>query len=120
MKVKERKMRCRVKILEATSNGDSDQKPQTVCTLIMSIGTEWFGVTEKHVTSIPARPNWQEIKISQLRQEQKSLRRQFKAAKEEERTALSELGEILRRRLITLSQAEWHQRKGPKAQGIQF
>ena len=42
----------------------------------------------------------------------KSLRRHFKAAEGEERTALSELTNILRKRLITLRRAEWHRRKG--------
>lgn len=84
------------KILEATSKGDVDHKLQTVCTLIMSIGVERFGVTEKPVTSNPVRPNRQELTISQLRQELKSLKRQFNVAKEEERTALTERREILR------------------------
>ncbi|XP_070689483.1 uncharacterized protein [Pempheris klunzingeri] len=47
-----------------------------------------------------------------LRQELKSLRCQFKAAKEEERPALSELTNIVRKKLITLRRAEWHRRKG--------
>ncbi|TWW68228.1 hypothetical protein D4764_19G0000260 [Takifugu flavidus] len=59
-----------------------------------------------------ARPNRWELKISQLRQELKTLKRQFRAAREEERDALSELRQILRRKLITLRRAEWHRRKG--------
>lgn len=68
------------KILEATSKDDVDHKLQTMCTLIMSIGVERFGVTEKPVTSNPVRPNRQEL-ISQLRQELKSFKRQVQCGK---------------------------------------
>lgn len=79
-----------------------------MCTLIMTIGTERFGVTERRASSKPARPNQREHKINQLRQELKTLKRQFGAAKEEERIALSGFRGILRRELITLRRAEWH------------
>lgn len=54
--------------------------------------------------------NWRQVKISHLRQKLKSLRRQFKMAKEEDRSALSELTNI-RKRLISL-RVEWHRRNG--------
>lgn len=98
--------------METSSKGGADHKLQTMCTLIMSIGTERFGVTERYGTSKPVRPNRQEHTINQLRQELKTLKRQFRAAKEEERIALNELREISRRKLITLRRAEWHRRKG--------
>lgn len=63
------------KVLETSSKGDADHKLHTMFTLIISIGAEWFGVTERPVTSKPVRPNRQEHKISQLRQELKTLKR---------------------------------------------
>ncbi|XDV27663.1 hypothetical protein PO909_031163 [Leuciscus waleckii] len=100
------------KCLESISKGSVDQKLQTMCTIIMNMGAERFGVEERRGDSNPAKLNRREAKISQLRQELKSLRRQFKMAKEEERTALSELTNIIRKRLISLRRAERHRRKG--------
>jgi len=51
------------------------------------------------------------IKIHQLRQELKSLRRRFKVAREEDRGPLVELCIILRKKLVTLRRVEWHRRK---------
>ncbi|XP_062872774.1 uncharacterized protein LOC134334411 [Trichomycterus rosablanca] len=99
------------KILE-TVKGDVDHKLQAMCTLITSIGAERFGVTERPASRQTSRPNRRELKISHLRQELKILKRQFRAANEEERGALSELRQILRSKLITLGRAEWHRRKG--------
>lgn len=78
----------------------------------MSIGAKRFGVEPKRGASNPAKLNRREVKIGQLRQELKSLRCQFKAAKEEERPALSELTNIIRKKLIMLRRAERHRRKG--------
>lgn len=100
------------KILETISKGNVDQKLQTMCSLIMNIGAERFGEEQKRGASNPAKLNRREVKIGQLRQELKSLRRQYKAATEEERTALSELTNITRNKLITLRRAEWHRRSG--------
>ncbi|KAK0152038.1 hypothetical protein N1851_006609 [Merluccius polli] len=100
------------KCLESISKGSVDQKLQTMCTIIMKMGAERFGVEERRGDSNPAKLHQREAKISQLRQELKSLRRQFKLAKEEERTALSELTNIIRKRLISLRRAERHRRKG--------
>ncbi|RXN22987.1 reverse transcriptase [Labeo rohita] len=99
------------KCLESISKGSVDQKLQTMCTIILNMGAERFGVEERR-DSNPAKLNRREAKISQLRQELKSLRCQFKMAKEEERTALSELTNIIRKRLISLRRAEWHRRRG--------
>ncbi len=87
-------------ILEITSKGNADQKLQTMCTLIMSIGSERFGATKERGASNPVRPNQWELKISQLRQELKSLKRQNKWAEEDEKTALSELTEMITKMLI--------------------
>lgn len=100
------------KIMETTVKGNVDHKLQAMCTFITTIGAERFGVTERPVRKESARPNRREHKISQLSQELKTLKRQFRAASEEHRDALSELRQILRRKLITLRRAEWHRGKG--------
>lgn len=65
------------KSLEAISKGTADQKLQTTCFLIMSIGVECFGVELMQGVSNPAKLNRREVKMGQLRQELKSLKRQF-------------------------------------------
>ena len=53
-------------------------------------------------TKTPYMNNRRAEKISQLRQELRVLKRQYKVAREEERDALSELRGILRKKLTTL------------------
>lgn len=107
------------KIME-TVKGDVDDKLQVMCTLITTIGADRFGVTGRRENRQAARPNWRELNVCWLRQELKALKCQFRAAKEEERGALSELRQILRRKLITLG--EWNgtegEGEGQEAQGI--
>lgn len=100
------------KIMETAVKGDVDHKLQAMCTLITTLGAERFGVTAGPGCRQVERPNRRELKICHLRQELKTLKRQFRAAKKEERDALSELRHILRTKLITLRRAEWHRRKG--------
>lgn len=100
------------KCLESISKGSVDQKLPIMCTIIMNMGAERFGIEERRRVSNPAKPNRREAKISQLRQELKSPRRQFRMAKEEERNALAELTNIIRKRLMSLRRAEQNRRKG--------
>lgn len=79
-----------------------------MCSHIMNIVAERFRVEQKQGAKNPTKLNRQEVKISQLRQDLKSFRRQFKAAKEKERPALSEFTNIARKKLITLRRAKWH------------
>lgn len=91
------------KCLESISKGSVDQKLQTMCTIIINMGAQWFGVEERG-DSKPEKLNRRESKISQLRQELNFLRCQLKMTKKEERTALSDLTNILRKRLISLKE----------------
>ncbi len=56
--------------------------------------------------------NRRATKIHQLRQELRTLKKQFKRAAEEEKQPLEELHNILRKKLTTLRRAEWHRRRG--------
>lgn len=88
-----------------------DQQLQTMCTFIICIGAERFGIKQpKAKTTV--RPNRRENKISAFRRDLKSLKQRFKKASEEEKPALAELRDILRKKLISLHRAEWHSRKG--------
>lgn len=99
-------------ILESAAKGDTDGKLKTMATIIISLAVERFGTVEKLGTKTPYMNNRRAEKISQLRQELRVLKRQYKVAREEERDALSELRGILRKKLTTLRRAEWHRRRG--------
>ncbi|XP_061896860.1 uncharacterized protein LOC133645950 [Entelurus aequoreus] len=80
-------------------------------TIIVSNGAEWFGVEEDKPISSNYTMNRRAEQIHQLRQELRSLARQYKAASEEEKAPLAELRNIIRKKLTTLRRAEWHRRR---------
>lgn len=98
-------------ILEAIAKGEADRRLQTMTTIIISLAAERFGLEEKRTAKLPYTMNNRASKIHQLRQELKSLRRQYKEAREEERGPLEELCSIIRKKLTTLRRAEWHRRR---------
>lgn len=98
-------------ILEATMKGGADRKLQTMATVVISIATERFGSVEKRVATNQYSKNRRAEKISQLRQELRVLKRQFKGASEDEKPGLAELRSVLRKKLLTLRRAEWHRRR---------
>ncbi|KAJ8362267.1 hypothetical protein AAFF_G00386670 [Aldrovandia affinis] len=67
-------------ILEATAKGDADRKLQTMTTIIISLAAERFGTVKERGTKTPYVKNRRAEKISQLRQELRKLKRQFKEA----------------------------------------
>ncbi|CAJ1076456.1 uncharacterized protein LOC119779116 [Xyrichtys novacula] len=98
-------------ILEVTAKGEVNRRLEIMTTIIISLAAERFGLEEKKATKLPYTKSNRANKIHQLRQELKTLRRQFKEAREEERGPLSELRGILRNKLMTLRRAEWHRRR---------
>lgn len=98
------------KILKVIARGDADQRLQTMCSIIISIATERFGLKEKRPSRGTSGPNRWEEKIRQLRQELRVLRRQFKQANEDYKAALAELRNIVRSKLTTI-RAEWHRKR---------
>ncbi|XP_061907749.1 uncharacterized protein LOC133652714 [Entelurus aequoreus] len=80
-------------------------------TIIVSSGAERFGVEEDKPISSNYTMNRRAEQIHQLRQELRSLARQYKAASEEEKAPLAELRNIIRKKLTTLRRAEWHKRR---------
>ncbi|KAI4887727.1 hypothetical protein NFI96_005939 [Prochilodus magdalenae] len=99
-------------VLEATNRGNADQRMRTMCTMIISIAAERFGMKEQPSARAEGGPNRREMKISQLRQELRLLRKQYKQAKQEEKSGLEELRNILRRKLTTHRREKWHRRRG--------
>ncbi|KAL7886754.1 hypothetical protein AOLI_G00044750 [Acnodon oligacanthus] len=80
-------------------------------TIIISLAAERFRLEEKRARNLPYNMKNRVNKIHQLRQELKSLRTRFKEAREEERGPLAELRNILCKKFMTLSRAEWHRRR---------
>ena len=80
-------------------------------TIIISLAAERFGLEEKRAAKLPNTMNNRASKIHRLRQKLKSLRRQYKEAREEERGPLTELRSIISKKLTTLRRAEWHRRR---------
>lgn len=71
--------------LEATAKGDVDQRLNTMSTFIIRIASDRFAIKEQRVTKTTSAapiPNRQETKISQLRQELRQLRSQYRKARE--------------------------------------
>ena len=100
-------------ILQATAKGDVDSRLHAMSTIIVSYGSERFGRMEKGNTeTTPYSMNRRSTKIHQLRKELRTLKNQFKRASEEDKQALEELRNILRKKLKTLRRAEWHRRRG--------
>lgn len=100
--------------LEATAKGDADQRLQTMSTFIISIASERFGAKDQQATKTTAGPNLnrREVRIAQLRQELRIIKRQFRKASEEEKAAFAELRGMGRERLIILRRAEWNRKSG--------
>lgn len=83
-----------------------------MCSIIINISVERFGLKEQHPSSGTSGPNHWDEKIPQLRHELCVLRRQFKQANEEAKDALAELRNIVRSKFTTIHRAEWHTKRG--------
>lgn len=79
-----------------------------MCTLITRIGGERD--TKHPKAKNIARPNRCRIMITKLRKELKALKQQYKKATEKKRPALTELRDILQKRLISIWHTEGHRR----------
>ena len=90
--------------------GGADRKLQTMATMIISVATERFGLVEERSATSQYSKNCRAEKTSELRQELRLLKRQFKQANEDEKSGLAELRGVLRKKLQTLRRAEWHRR----------
>lgn len=102
-------------ILEATGKGDVNRKLQDMTTIIVSLGAELFGEKEgKKGGKGPHTNNKREVKIHNIRQEMKTLKRNYKQVREEECIGLAQLMCILRKKIRVLCRVEWHRRRRPK------
>ena len=91
--------------LEATSSGNADRRLKAMTTIIINYASGRFGCTEENENKIK-RNNRRTEKIKELRQELKILRKQFRKASDEERHALAELRDIVRKKLISTKKVE--------------
>ena len=100
-------------ILDVTSKGDADSRLHTMSTIIVSYAAERFGYVEVGGggRTQPYNNNRRANRISNIRRELRTLRKQHKLATEEERQPLAELRDVLRSQLKTLTRAEWHRKR---------
>ncbi|XP_049336392.1 uncharacterized protein LOC125802421 [Astyanax mexicanus] len=100
------------KIIQATAKGDVDSRLTSMTTIIISYASERFGQVDKGKSkSTSYTMSRRATRIHHLRQELRTLKKQYKAAAEEEKKPLLELKNILRKKLMTLRRAEWHRRR---------
>lgn len=99
------------RILEGTANGDVDRRLKTMATIIVNIAAERFGTEAAKPAPLAYAPNDRARKIQRLREELKSLKRQYKTAGEVEKAGLADLRAILRKEFLTLRRAESHRRR---------
>lgn len=98
-------------ILETTTRGEVDRKLQTMTTIIISIASEWFSEEVKERGSRGSHSNNQcEVRIHNIRQEIKTLKRQYRQSGKEEHIGLAHLMSILRKKIRILRRAKWHRR----------
>ena len=100
-------------ILEITSSGQHDSVDKRLLTtakIIVSYAEKRYGYEErkKNVTS---KENRRERKIKDLRKDLKSLTKQYKRVKPEEKESLQELRNIIQLNMRSLQRAEWHRRR---------
>ncbi|XP_063058826.1 uncharacterized protein LOC134452393 [Engraulis encrasicolus] len=79
--------------------------------IIVSYAAERFGLIESKNPMTRFTLNRRATQIHKLRQELRTLKKQYKVAGEEEKQPLEELRNILRRKLMTLRRAEGHRRR---------
>lgn len=79
--------------------------------IIISYAAGKFGYEERKEKKGISKENRRELKIKQFRSELKTLRKQYKIAKPEERQPLRELRDLIRLNMKSLRRAEWHRRR---------
>ena len=83
-------------LIHATSSGNVDQRLNSLSKLVVTYASERFGQIEKKNRK-PHTRNRREERIRGIRQELKSLKKQYKVAEESQRPPLAELRDILRK-----------------------
>ena len=99
------------KVLEATLAGNVEKKLEGMANIIYTMGKERFGLVERKQPQTVYSHNRRAKKISEVRKGLKDLKRRYRMSSEEEKLALSDLREDLRKQLKTLRRAENHRRK---------
>ena len=98
------------KILDTSLVGAVDRKLKAMATIITAVAQERFGVVENKAKK-PAVENRRACQIAKIRNELRALTKQYKTATENEKVALGEIREILKKKLKTLRNAENHRKK---------
>ena len=98
-------------IMQTISKGDIDSRLHSMTSIIISYAAERFGYDEKGKPRAPYTKNRRAAQIQQLRHELRTLKKQHKSAREDQKEPLAELRNILRKKLMTLRRAEGHRRR---------
>ena len=88
-------------ILEITSKGSVDKRLLTTAKIIVSYAAERYGYEERK-KNVNSKENRRERKIKDPRKDLKSLKKQYKRAKPEEKEPLQELRNIIRSKMRSL------------------
>ncbi|XP_063448172.1 uncharacterized protein LOC134727719 [Mytilus trossulus] len=93
-------------ILNTTLAGNIDRKIESMTSFIYNIGMDRFGADEKEVVRREGQKNRRESKIAKMRKELRQLKKRYNQASEDEKPALSELRDTIRKKLKITRRAE--------------
>ena len=102
-------------ILETTMKGNVTERIQTFTKIVYAVSRERFGVIEKKTTeNVSKGENRRNKRKEGVRKELKTLSKRWKQASTEEKRALDDLRQQLKKKLKKLRQAEQQRRKRKK------
>ncbi|CAC5407388.1 unnamed protein product [Mytilus coruscus] len=84
-------------ILNTTLAGNIDRKIESMTSFIYNIGMDRFGADEKVVVKREGQKNRRESKIAKMRKDLRQLKKRYNQASEDEKPALSELRDTIRK-----------------------
>ncbi|CAG2187770.1 unnamed protein product [Mytilus edulis] len=93
-------------ILNTTLAGNIDRKIELMTSFIYNIGMDRFGADEKEVVRREDQKNRRESKIAKMRKDLRQLKKRYNQASEDEKPALSELRDTIRKKLKITRRAE--------------
>ncbi|XP_076090373.1 uncharacterized protein LOC143062594 [Mytilus galloprovincialis] len=93
-------------ILNTTLAGNIDRKIESMTSFIYNIGMDRFGADEKEVVRREGQKNRRESKIAKMRKDLRQLKKRYNQASEDEKPALSELRDTIRKKLKITRRAE--------------
>ena len=97
--------------LDNVLKGDATKKMKTMVQLVYQACHDTFGVKEGQTVKPPSGPSRRQRQITELRKELRTLKKRWRKADAEEKTALNELSSELQKTLIQLRKTESSRKK---------